>query len=138
MMEEQECGCVAVADEDFRVVGVLTDRDVCMAALRTDSPLSRLEVGGAMSINVFSCRPDASIAEAEQMMGQHQVRRLPVVDDQGHLQGILSLDDIAREALREEYLIAAPVSAEAVGRTLGQIGRPRLVQDVETQGGSLS
>jgi len=131
LMEKRDCGCVAVLDDASKVAGALTDRDVCMAAMRTDSPLSRLNVGAAMSAPVCACRPDDSIAEAERQMGLHQVRRLLVVDADGRLAGILSLDDIAREACREEDLIAAPVSAEAVGITLGQIGRPHLIEDVE-------
>lgn len=134
LMQERDCGCVAVVGEDSSVVGVITDRDVCMAALRTDSPLSRLGVESVMSSRVFTCRPGDSIAEAERMMGQHQVRRLPVLDEEGHLEGILSLDDIAREAIGEQDLIAPPVSAEETGRTLGQIGRPHLIEDIRGTG----
>ena len=83
-----------------------------------------------MSAKAYSCRAHDSIGEAEQAMGLHQVRRLPAVDENGRLEGILSLDDIAREARSEQGLIAPPVSAEAVGRTLGQIDRPHLIEDV--------
>ena len=126
-MQARECGCVPVIDEGSRVVGILTDRDVCLAALRTDRPLSRLGTEAAMSARVFTCKPGDTIAEAEHLMGLHQVRRLPVVDANGRLLGILSLDDIAKEACLEEGLIVPPVSAEAVGRTLGQISRSHLL-----------
>ncbi len=129
LMQELGCGCVAVTDEESNVVGIVTDRDACMACLRTDKALSRLEARAAMSRVVFTCAPSDTIAEAERSMAQHQVRRLPVVDAQGSLRGILSLDDIAKEAWREEGLIAPPVSADAVGRTLGQISRPHLIED---------
>ncbi|MCP3920366.1 MAG: CBS domain-containing protein [bacterium] len=135
MMEVRDCGCIAVVDADGHIVGVITDRDVCLKAHRTDAPLSKLDVRGAMSERVHACHADDSIEKAENVMGQHQVRRLPVVDAEGRLCGILSLDDIAREACREEDWIAPPVSAEAVGRTLGQIGRPHLIVDVDTGGG---
>jgi len=67
-----------------------------MAALQSDAPLSRLDVEPAMNPHVHTCRPDDSIAAVERIMGQHQVRRLPVVDEEGRLRGILSIDDIAR------------------------------------------
>ena len=128
LMQQRDCGCIAVIDEAAKIAGILTDRDVCLAALRADRPLSHVEVKDSMRTEVFTCSPDDSIAEAERRMGQHQVSRLPVVDAQGRLRGLLTLDDIAREALREEDLIVPPVSQEAVGRTLGQIGRPHLVE----------
>ena len=81
-------------------VGMLTDRDICMAALNSGCSLDELEVSSAMSSEVFYCNPDTSIEAAERTMGLHQVRRLPVIDEEGHAQGLLSLDDIAREALR--------------------------------------
>jgi CBS domain-containing protein len=127
-MRARDCGCLPVIDEQSRVVAVLTDRDVCLAALREARPLSQIPVQAAMSAELHACRADDTIAEAERLMGLHQVRRLPVVDARGRLAGLLSLDDVAREACREEDLIAPPVSEEAVGRTLGQISRPKLVQ----------
>lgn len=127
LMEERDCGCVAVTDERATIVGVLTDRDVSLAALRADGPLSKLKANDFMRTEVVTCAPGDSIGEAERRMGQHQVRRLPVIDARGSLCGILSLDDIAKEACREEGWIGPPVSMGAVGRTLGQIGRPRLV-----------
>lgn len=126
-MRAHDCGCVAVVDEHAKVVGVLTDRDVCLAASSADLPLSRLTVEGAMTREVFTCGLDDSVAEAERRMGQHQVRRLPVVDEGGHLRGILSLDDLAKEACREEGLLVPPVSTGGVGRTLGQVSRPHLI-----------
>ena len=127
-MERRNCGTVPVVDDDERVVGMVTDRDVCLTALRTDRPLSALAVEEAMSRELFACGPDDTIDEVERVMGLHQIRRMPVVGDGGKLVGILSLDDIAREAYREEDLFAPPVSEQAVGRTLGQISRPHLIQ----------
>ena len=127
-MERHDCGCVVVVDDASRVAGILTDRDACLAALHTDRPLSRLETTDFMRKQVFTCAPDDSVDEAERRMGEHQVRRLPVVDAGGRLCGILSLDDIAEKAWREEDLILPAVSEKDVGRTLGQIGRPHVIQ----------
>jgi CBS domain-containing protein len=129
LMREHECGCLPVVDERQRVTAVLTDRDVCLAALREGKPLSSIRVHAAASPRAFACRADDTVAEAERLMGQHQVRRLPVVDAEDRLVGVLSLDDIAREAFREDELIARPVSARAVGITLGQIARPHLISE---------
>lgn len=128
LMRGRGCGCLAVVDDESKVVGVLTDRDVCMAALDAGRPLSEIDVRSAMSPRVFHCRVDETIAEAERVMGLHQVRRLPVLDADGSLQGILSLDDIALEARRSQDLIVPPVSAASVGKTLGEIDRPHLIE----------
>jgi CBS domain-containing protein len=127
LLRDQDCGCVVVVDPEGRAVGVVTDRDICLTTLRTAKALNALTVASAMSAKLFHCRADETIAEAEDRMSLHQVRRLPVLDHAGHVLGILALDDIAREACREEGLIAPPVSCAAVGRTLGQIARPHLV-----------
>jgi CBS domain-containing protein len=96
-MWDNDIGCVPVVDKDRRVVGMLTDRDVCMAAYIQGAPLTGLLVTSAMSKQVFSCAPDDDIAAAEKLMREKQVRRLAVIDAQGRLAGIISLNDIARE-----------------------------------------
>lgn len=129
-MRDRDCGSIVVVDEHRRPIAVLTDRDICLAALRTGRPLAAIDVQSAMSKRLFTCRIGDTIEQAEQTMSLHQVRRLPVVDARGQLVGLLALDDIAREACREESWLAPPVSCAAVGRTLGQIVRPHLIEDV--------
>ena len=80
---------------------MLTDRDICMAAYTQGRPLGEMQVSSAMSRQLFSCRPEDSLAKAEEIMRTNRIRRLPVIDADRHLVGILSLDDIAREATRE-------------------------------------
>jgi CBS domain-containing protein len=127
LMRDRDCGCVVVNDQNGHPVGVLTDRDICLAALRSGRPIAEQRAGGAMSERLFTCRAEDTVAEAERAMALHQVRRLPVVDAHGRLSGLLALDDVAREACREQDLLAPPVSCAAVGRTLGEITRPRLI-----------
>jgi CBS domain-containing protein len=134
-LRELDCGSVVVVDEHRRPVAMLTDRDICLAALRCEQRLAERTVETAMSKRLFTCRGDDTIAAAEATMSLHQVRRLPVVDAHGRLQGLLALDDIAREACREADLLAPPVSCAAVGRTLGQIARPRLLAGGEAEAG---
>lgn len=126
-MHERDCGALPVVDLEYRVLAMVTDRDVCLAAWRTDRPLSALSVRDAMSQMLVTCHPEDTLEEAERLMGLHQVRRLPVVDAQGRLEGILPLDDIAGEARRERDLIVPAVTSESVGRTMGEISRPRVL-----------
>ena len=114
LMWENDCGCIPVVDDDGRAVGMITDRDVCMAAYTQDGLLNRLSVGSAMATD--------TVAEAESIMRAAQVRRLPVVDPESHVIGLLSLNDIAREVARERGASGKPeVGSEEVAETLGAI-----------------
>jgi len=80
-----------------------------------------------MSKELWSCRLDDDLSDAERTMREHQVRRLPVIDARGDLKGILSLSDIAREAAREarDRPKQIEVSYTDVAETLGAINVPR-------------
>lgn len=104
MMWDEDIGCVPVLDKNGGVIGMLTDRDICMSAYIQGATLTGALVTSAMSKRVFSCRPEDDVAVAEKLMREKQVHRLPVVDAQGRLAGLISLNDIAREAARESEL----------------------------------
>jgi CBS domain-containing protein len=101
IMWDNDVGCLLIVDKDNRVIGMLTDRDVCMSAYLQGVPLGGALVTSAMSKEVFSCHADDDVAAAEKLMREKQVHRLPVVDSEGHLVGLISLNDIAREGARE-------------------------------------
>ena len=122
-MWETDCGCAPVVDAENRVVGMITDRDICMAAYSQGKALRQLTVEGSMAKRVYCCKGSDSIAEAERVMQANQVRRLPVVDEGNHLVGIVSLNDIATEAQRTVGRGRSKVLA-AVGETLAAIGQP--------------
>ncbi len=125
-MWDNDIGCVPVVDNDRRVVGMLTDRDVCMAAYIQGVPLTGSLVTSAMSKQVFSCAFDDDVASAESLMRDKQVRRLPVTDAQGRLAGIISLNDIAREGEREDELKKArEVSDAEIARVMASVCAPR-------------
>lgn len=124
-MERLDFGCVPVTEDGGRVIGIVTDRDICLAACRSGKPLAELRVRDAMTKPVRTCSPDASPAEAEFLMREAQVRRLPVVDESGALVGILSLADLAREAEHERRLRHQEISRIEIGTTLAAICRPR-------------
>jgi len=98
LMWENDCGCIPVVEGDSKVVGMLTDRDICMAAYTRGATLHGLHASSAMSRELFACRPGDDLLKAQQIMREHRVRRLPVTDTRGKLVGILSLTDVARAA----------------------------------------
>jgi CBS domain-containing protein len=126
LMWENDCGAAPVMDDDGHVVAMLTDRDICMAAYTQGRPLADIRVKSAMSCSLHSIGPDDPIARAERIMQEQQVRRLPVIDAQGHLVGIVSLNDIAREAARERTHKQRPVDFDNVALTLAAVCRPRI------------
>ena len=126
LMWEHDSGAIPVMGNDDRVIGIVTDRDICMAAYTQGRPLQAIPVQAAMAKQVFTCRPDDSVEDAEQLMGAKQIRRLPVLNDAGQLVGMLSLGDIAREfgASRNKNVIRELV------QTLAAICTPR-AQSIE-------
>jgi CBS domain-containing protein len=108
-------------DDGGHLAGVITDRDVCMAAWSKDAPLRDICAGDAMSKEVFCCSAGDSIDTVEKLMATHRVRRLPVVDHEHRVVGILSLNDIAREVKRELGEKKRTVTAAALAQTLAAI-----------------
>jgi len=100
IMWEHVCGSVPVVDENSKPVGFLTDRDISMAAYTQGAPLHMLRAENAMARRIISCGPDDEVADAATIMRENGVRRLPVVDADGKLVGLLSLDDLACESQR--------------------------------------
>lgn len=97
LMWDRDCGALPVADGGL-VVGMITDRDICMAALIQQAPLGEIFVVSAMSRTVHVCTDDDTVEAAEEIMRRNQVRRLPVQDGARKLVGILSLNDLARRS----------------------------------------
>jgi CBS domain-containing protein len=125
IMWEQDVGCVPVLDRDLRLAGMVTDRDICMAAYTQGLLLAAIPVTVAMAHDVASCRAGDELAAAERTMQQRQVRRLPVVDDAGRVVGILSLNDLARAAAGDRLQPTRLVGTDEVLVTLARIGEPR-------------
>lgn len=90
LMWEHDIGAVPVVDEHNKVVGILTDRDIAIAAFFQGRPLSEIPVERAMSADVRTAKPHDLASQAADAMARHQVRRLPVVADDGAVVGILS------------------------------------------------
>jgi CBS-domain-containing membrane protein len=98
IMWDVNCGSVPVTGFEGKLCGVITDRDICMAAYTQGLPLWKIRVGDVMTKAVHTCRGEQSVAEAVELMGVHKVRRLPVIDEQGRPIGIISIADIVRHS----------------------------------------
>jgi CBS domain-containing protein len=94
-MWDADCGALPVVGEHDKLLGMITDRDICMAAYMRGKPLTELTVSGTMSTHPVTCRPTDTLPTVMELMAERQIRRVPVVDDQGTLAGIVSLADLA-------------------------------------------
>lgn len=94
-MWEGDCGILPVVDDAGKVVGVISDRDICMAVVTRYRPAAEIKVREVGPWAVKTCRLDDDVRRALKTIRQSRVRRLPVVDAKGRLQGILSLNDVA-------------------------------------------
>lgn len=127
-MWEQDCGCLPVVAEDGRLVGTVTDRDICMAAYTQGVSLQVLPVSLPMAREPATCRPTDTLEDAAAVMSARQVRRLPVVEDGGRLVGILSLADLARHAARRRRA-RSRTATDVVALTLAAICESRSRRD---------
>jgi CBS domain-containing protein len=88
------CGALPVVNADRKVIGVVTDRDICIALGTRNQRAAEVTVGQVMSGKLYSCHPDDDIHVALNAMRAHKVRRLPVVGDGGKLEGMLCASDV--------------------------------------------
>jgi CBS domain-containing protein len=100
LMWEGDCGAVPVVTDDRKVIGMITDRDICIAAATRSKPPAEIRAGDVISTNhgVHSVKPDDDVRIALRAMRKHRVRRLPVVDREQRLTGIVSINDLAINA----------------------------------------
>ena len=104
LMCERHIGCVPVCDDERKVVGILTDRDILLRAVACDKDTCNTKVSDIMSTKVFCCDSNSEIEEAEKIMSQEQIRRLPVVEH-GKIKGIITLGNLASNpAISQEDL----------------------------------
>ncbi|MBL8857643.1 MAG: CBS domain-containing protein [Planctomycetes bacterium] len=124
LMWEHDCGIVPIVDSERRPIGLITDRDACMAGFTTGRALNDIRVGDVMSQSVRVCKLRDSLEAAETAMRQARVRRVPIVDEDGHLIGILSLNDLARAAAARQKKHRDTQGAVRVTDTLAAICQP--------------
>lgn len=105
MMWDSDCGALPVLNVNGHVVGMITDRDICMAAATKNKPPSEITVWETTSGKAYTCLPTDDVHTALDIMKRERVRRLPVVDEDGVFEGIIAMND---------FLLAAQ---EATGRS---------------------
>jgi CBS domain-containing protein len=115
IMAKHGCGIVPVVDGQQKVIGVVTDRDVCLAVGTRIRYPDELPVGEVMTAKVHTCSPDDDVRQALAVMKTHAVRRLPVTAANGRLAGIVSIDDlVVRAASGEPAVISAQELLDAL------------------------
>jgi len=127
----QNCGILPIVDSKEKVVGLVTDRDICVALGTRNRLPSDMTVSEVASGKVIACKPDDDLRGALATMAQAKVRRLPVIDAAGKLEGILSIDDVV---LRTETGILkkdSELSFEDVVNTLKSVYAPKPLRSAQ-------
>ena len=117
IMWEKDCGAVPVVAEG-KVVGIITDRDIAVAAATTNQPLGDIPVSVVLNGAVHTCQAEDGIEAVAAAMQANKVRRLPVVDADGALQGIVSVNDLVRHAGKSTSAKSKTVATKDVVETL--------------------
>lgn len=108
VMWKHDCGMVPVVEGNL-VVGVITDRDIAIAVASRGVPAGEISVGDVATRKPVTCRPDDKVETALSKMRKQRVRRLPVTDGEGRLEGVISIADVLhasknKKSLRKEVL----------------------------------
>ena len=98
LMWENDCGVLPIIKDGRKVIGMITDRDICMAVAMRDTNPAGVSVEEVMTGQVYAVNPEDDVNQALQKMRDHKVRRLPVVNVEGELEGILSMNDVVLNA----------------------------------------
>jgi CBS domain-containing protein len=117
LMWKGNCGFLPVVDVNGRIQGVLTDRDICIALGTRNVPAGSLTVGEVMHGKLVTCAPEDDVHEALEEMRESRVRRLPVVNQDGKLIGVISLHDILLHAEPSRFGREPELSANEIVRT---------------------
>ncbi|MBA2564226.1 MAG: CBS domain-containing protein [Gemmatimonadetes bacterium] len=104
IMKDENVGVVPVVDDDHKLQGLVTDRDLVVRAVAGDKALTELKIEDIMTDDVEAVTPDESVTDVVELMGGKQIRRVPVVDRDDRLVGIISMGDIANRADYDEQL----------------------------------
>ena len=102
LMWEHDCGTIAVVRDDGKLAGMITDRDICMAAYTQGRPLGEIPVNAVMAKHVISANPDQKLGEVEELMAENRVRRIPIIDSDRMPVGVLSVNDLAIESVQPD------------------------------------
>jgi CBS domain-containing protein len=94
IMWHRDCGAIPIVEEENRLVGMITDRDICIAVTSRNARARGIRIADVMTPSPVTCCADENLRDALRLMAEHQIHRLPVTDADGGLVGIVSLTDL--------------------------------------------
>jgi CBS domain-containing protein len=98
LMRDYDCGALPVIDQEGRLIGIVTDRDISMRLVANEADTHNTVVAECMTDGAFACHAEDSVRECMRQMSRHRIRRLPIINDWGQVVGIVSQGDLARHA----------------------------------------
>lgn len=134
LMWSGNCGFLPVMEADGKIIGVITDRDVCIALGTRNRLPGEIKVREVMSNRLFACSPDDDVHIALQIMKEGGVRRLPVLAQGRTLAGVISMDDLLLRAVPGGLGIRPELSSEEVVRAFRTINQRQVPQIVLARG----
>lgn len=114
VMREADTGIVPVVDENNKILGVITDRDIVTRLIATDRNINDATIADAMTKDIHTLDENASVRDVHELMRKHQVRRVPIVNENQQVIGIIAQADLATRV----------ESDRKVGQTVEEISRP--------------
>jgi CBS domain-containing protein len=98
LMRDNDCGALPVIDQEGRLIGIVTDRDISMRLVANEADTHNTVVADCMTDGAFACHAEDSVRECMRQMSRHRIRRLPITNDWGQVVGIVTQGDLARHA----------------------------------------
>ena len=98
LMRDYDCGALPVVDQEGRLIGMITDRDISMRLVANEADTHTTVVADCMTDGAFACHAEDPVRECMRQMSRHRIRRLPIINDWGQVVGIVSQGDLARHA----------------------------------------
>ena len=98
LMQQNHIGCVPVCDNQNCMVGIVTDRDLVLRGIANDKNIKQTPISEIMTTNVCACKPEDDMQQAQNKMGNEQIRRLPVIEN-GQIVGMLTMGNLAQNDL---------------------------------------
>ncbi len=126
-MWDSDCGFLPVIDHAGKVIGAITDRDICIAVATKGRAARDVSVWETISGKLYACSPEDDVHEALKVMAANRVRRLPVVDEDGTLLGVLALNDLILAAQPGKKGGPSALSFDDVMNTLRAISAHRVL-----------